>query len=63
MPRGFLAFYQEAYKAYFARVPDVLRKFDHLIFYAEKYRDIDFARRDGLTNYCHRATVRGDPIG
>ncbi len=51
IPCGFSAFYEEAYKAYFAQLPDVLRKFDHLIFYAEKYRDIDFARAHGLTNY------------
>src|SRR5205807_2514592 len=29
----------------------IMRKFDHLIFYAEKYRDIDFARANGLTDF------------
>jgi glycosyltransferase involved in cell wall biosynthesis len=51
IPCGFSGLYETAYAAYFAQLPDVLRKFDHLIFYAEKYRDIDFARAHGLTHY------------
>jgi glycosyltransferase involved in cell wall biosynthesis len=51
IPCGFSGLYEKAYAAYFAQLPDVLRKFDHLVFYAEKYRDIDFAREHGLTNY------------
>jgi glycosyltransferase involved in cell wall biosynthesis len=51
IPCGFSNLYEGAYAAYFAKLPDVLRNFDHLIFYAEKYRDIDFARAHGLTNY------------
>jgi glycosyltransferase involved in cell wall biosynthesis len=51
IPCGFSGLYEKAYAAYFAGLPRVLRKFDHLIFYAEKYRDIDFARALGLTNY------------
>ena len=31
--------------------PDVLRKFDHLVFNAEKYRDIDFVRNMGFDNF------------
>src|SRR5450432_4580170 len=51
IPCGFSGFYEKSFAAYFAQMPDVLRKFDHLIFYAENYRDIDFARAHGLTNY------------
>jgi glycosyltransferase involved in cell wall biosynthesis len=51
IPCGFSRFYEKSFAAYFAQLPDVLRKFDHLIFYAEKYRDIDFARAHGFTNY------------
>jgi glycosyltransferase involved in cell wall biosynthesis len=51
IPCGFSRFYEKPFAAYFAQMPDMLRKFDHLIFYAEKYRDIDFARAQGLTNY------------
>src|SRR3984957_13183393 len=51
IPCGFSGLYEKAYAAYFAQLPDVLRSFDHLIFYAEKYRDIDFARAHGLTQY------------
>jgi glycosyltransferase involved in cell wall biosynthesis len=51
IPCGFSGLYEKAYAGYFAQLPDVLRRFDHLIFYAEKYRDIDFARAHGLTRY------------
>jgi glycosyltransferase involved in cell wall biosynthesis len=51
IPCGFSGLYEKAYATYFAQLPDVLRKFDHLVFYAEKYRDIDFVREHGLTNY------------
>jgi glycosyltransferase involved in cell wall biosynthesis len=50
IPCGFSAFHEPAYKDYFARLPAILRKFDQLIFYAERYRDIDYARAHGLTN-------------
>lgn len=48
IPCGFSGLYQPAYGQYFAQMPDVLRKFDRLIFYASRYRDIDFARQHGL---------------
>jgi glycosyltransferase involved in cell wall biosynthesis len=51
IPCGFSGFYEKSFAAYFAQMPDVLREFDHLIFYAENYRDIDFARAHGLTHY------------
>jgi len=50
IPCGFSALYEPAYKDYFKRLPDILRKFDRLVFYAERYRDIDYARAQGLQN-------------
>ena len=51
VPCGFSSFYEPLYKEYFRQLPDILRKFDHLIFYAERYRDIDFARANGITRF------------
>jgi glycosyltransferase involved in cell wall biosynthesis len=51
IPCGFSGLYEPAYAAYFRQMPEVLRKFDHLIFYASRYRDIDLAREHGLTNF------------
>jgi glycosyltransferase involved in cell wall biosynthesis len=50
IPCGFSGLFLPQYSDYFARLPAVLRKLDHLIFYAQSYRDIDFARRFGLAN-------------
>ncbi len=49
IPCGFSALYEPDYAAYFAELPTILAKFDSLIFYAEDYRDINFAREHGLT--------------
>ena len=49
IPCGFSGLFEPAYTQYFEDLPDVLRKLDHLIFYAEHYRDVDFARKQGLT--------------
>jgi glycosyltransferase involved in cell wall biosynthesis len=51
VPCGFSSFYEPAFRDYFRQLPDILRKFDHLIFYAEHYRDIDFARGNGITSF------------
>jgi glycosyltransferase involved in cell wall biosynthesis len=51
VPCGFSSFYEPSFKDYFRQLPDILRKFDHLIFYAERYRDIDFARANGITHF------------
>lgn len=48
IPCGFSGLYEPTYEQYFRDLPDILRRFDHLIFYAERYRDIDFARLHGL---------------
>lgn len=51
VPCGFSSLYEPAFKDYFRLLPDILRKFDHLIFYAEHYRDIDFVRANRITSF------------
>ncbi len=51
VPCGFSCYYEPDYADYFAQLPAVLRKFDHLIFYAERYRDIDFAKTHGISKF------------
>lgn len=51
IPCGFSGLYEPSYREYFEALPAVLQKFDHLIFYAEQYRDVDFARRHGISNF------------
>jgi glycosyltransferase involved in cell wall biosynthesis len=48
VPCGFSGLYEREYENYFQQLPGVLRKFDHLIFHATQYRDIDFARKHGI---------------
>ncbi|WP_029621153.1 glycosyltransferase family 4 protein [Pseudorhizobium marinum] len=51
IPCGFSGLFEPSYSDYFEAMPDVLRKFDHLVFYAESYRDTDFARRNGISQF------------
>ena len=51
IPCGFSGLYEPGYQAYFKAMPDILRKFDHLVFYASKYRDIDFVKENGIDNF------------
>jgi len=49
IPCGFSGLYDPIYRDYFERLPEILAKFDRLIFYANRYRDIDYCRAHGLT--------------
>ncbi|OCX32689.1 MULTISPECIES: glycosyltransferase family 4 protein [Bradyrhizobium] len=51
IPCGFSGLYEPDFAEYFDELPNVLAKFDHLVFNAEKYRDIDFVRNIGLSNF------------
>ena len=51
IPCGFSGLYYPYYKEYYEKMPDVLKQFDHLIFYAEDYRDINFAKQHNISNY------------
>lgn len=51
IPCGFSGLYYPYYNSYYEKMPDILRQFDHLIFYANDYRDINFARENKITNF------------
>jgi len=51
IPCGFSALYDPIYSEYYEIMPEILRQFDHLIFYASDYRDINFARTHNITNF------------
>ena len=69
IPCGFSGLYEPAYRRYFDEMPVVLRSFDHLIFYASDYRDINFARKHGISDFSvisnaaseHEFGVAADP--
>jgi len=50
IPCGFSGLYEARYQAYFKYLPEVLRQFDALIFYADDYRDINYAREHNIPN-------------
>lgn len=51
VPCGFSGLYEPGYATYYQEIPDALRKFDHLVFHASKYRDIDFVRELGIEKF------------
>lgn len=51
IPCGFSGLYEPTYAKYFQQLPGVLRKLDHLVFHASRYRDIDFAREHGIETF------------
>lgn len=51
VPCGYSGFYDPSYKNYFRQMPDILRQFDHLIYNANNYQDINFAKEQGITKY------------
>ena len=51
IPCGYSRLHEPAYQGYYQQMPDVLRQFDWLIFYATTYRDIDLVKSHGITNY------------
>lgn len=51
IPCGFSGLHYPYYKKYFNKMPTALRQFDHLIFYADNYRDINFAREHNINNF------------
>lgn len=50
-PCGFSGLYDAAYTAYFAALPDILKRYDHLVFHSDSYRDIEYVRRHGMAHY------------
>jgi glycosyltransferase involved in cell wall biosynthesis len=50
VPCGFSALHNPDYEEYFKKMPLILNQYDSTIYLAEKYRDIDFARKHGVKN-------------
>lgn len=48
IPCGFSGLQDPLYSTYFQQMPEWLRRFDGLIFYANEYQDVTFARAHGL---------------
>lgn len=48
IPCGFSCLYEPSYAKYYRSMPEVLRRFDHLIFHSFDYRDIRFAKQHGM---------------
>lgn len=44
IPCGFSGLYEPNYQDYFQKLPQVIDQIDHLIFYSENYRDINFLK-------------------
>lgn len=51
VPCGFSALREPAYADYYREMPALLAKFDHLIFYASDYRDVNMAREHHLRQF------------
>jgi len=51
VPCGFSALHEPTYADYYGEMPALLAKFDHLIFYASDYRDVNMAREHQLRQF------------
>ncbi len=51
IPCGFSGLPDHRYSEYFKILPNILRQLDYFIFYSDTYRDIEFVRNTGLSNY------------
>jgi glycosyltransferase involved in cell wall biosynthesis len=49
-PCGFSGLLNTQYAKYFEQLPDIMRRYDHLIFHSDTYRDIEFARKRGISH-------------
>lgn len=48
VPTGFSEFYLPQYKDYFKNMKDWMKKYDMNVFLSDNYRDINFARKNGI---------------
>ncbi len=48
-PCGFSGLFNPAYGDYFLALPQILKRYHHLIFHSYSYRDIEFAKQHSLT--------------
>jgi glycosyltransferase involved in cell wall biosynthesis len=49
-PCGFSYLYTPAYAAYYRKLPEILRRFSHLVLHSNSYRDAQFIRQAQLSN-------------
>ena len=47
-PCGFSGLFDGAYESYFRALPNVLRKYDHLIFHSRSGQDMEFTQKHGI---------------
>lgn len=50
VPTGFSGFYEPSYKSYFENMKEWMKGYDLNIFLSDDYRDINFARENGIDN-------------
>lgn len=50
VPTGFSGFYFPEYKNYFSRMKEYMKKYDMNVFLSDNYRDINFARKNNISN-------------
>lgn len=50
VPCGYSGLYDPVFKKYFQKMPEYLKKFNATVYLAERYRDIDFARKHHIDN-------------
>ena len=50
-PCGFSGLFNSEYASYFAQMPNIMKRYDHLIFHSRVYRDIEFSRKHGLKHH------------
>lgn len=51
VPCGYSGLYRKEYADYYRHMPEALRKMDAVVYHAESYRDLDFAKAHGLSNH------------
>lgn len=50
VPCGYSGLYDPAYKAYFEKLPEILKNYDKAVYLSNDYRDINFAKKNNLKN-------------
>jgi glycosyltransferase involved in cell wall biosynthesis len=52
VPTGYSGFYWTEYKAYFEKMKSWIHQYDMNVYLSNDYRDINFARQNGVTKIC-----------
>ena len=50
VPCGYSGLYDIDYKVYFAKLPNILKKYDKCVYLSNDYRDINFSKKHKLSN-------------